>query len=132
MNAGGFIYYFYNLALQDVIMTCGLEKSTLSAKGGIIGGQIELQNLKATCKNFGLCLMCKLLIIYSKGRLTDPADREPLHKLCVHIDAMEGRIEYMGTICMMGQLTNANLELGDEWLNPTLSLPSNSDKKYDK
>lgn len=62
------------------------------------------------------------------GGLFDPPEGEPLHKLGMQARSLDGKIEYMGGCAMMGQLTQVNFQLKDEWRDPVQSLPSNIDK----
>nr|XP_026696686.1 transmembrane protein KIAA1109 [Ciona intestinalis] len=95
---------------KNVFLSCGLKNSQLSARGGIIGGQIELQELHANC------------------HLMDPEGKDPLHKILVKMHSLDGRIEYMGSCVMMGRLTSVNLKLSDEWKGPKLSIPTSIEK----
>uniref|UniRef100_H2YW79 Bridge-like lipid transfer protein family member 1 C-terminal domain-containing protein n=1 Tax=Ciona savignyi TaxID=51511 RepID=H2YW79_CIOSA len=95
---------------KNVFLSCGLKNSQLSAKGGIIGGQIELQELHANC------------------HLLEPEGKDPLHKILVKMRSLDGRIEYMGGCVMMGRLTSVNLKLSDEWKGPKLSIPTSIEK----
>ena len=104
----GLIFF---LVIQDLFLSCGLQNSQLTAKGGIIGGQIELKNLYANC------------------RLLEPILAEPRHKLCVMMRSLDGRIEYMGGCIMMGKLTGGKLKLSDEWKGPKLSIPTSVEKR---
>nr|XP_039251251.1 transmembrane protein KIAA1109-like isoform X2 [Styela clava] len=101
---------FHSNGDRDINLTCGLENSQINARGGIIGGHIELKKFNADC------------------RLLDPANGDPLHKLGMQAESLDGRIEYMGGCVMMGQLTNVDFQLRDEWRDPVQSIPSNMDK----
>ena len=98
--------------LQDLFLSCNLKNSQLSARGGIIGGNIELKQLYANC------------------RLLEPSATEPRHKLFVMMHSLDGRIEYMGGCIMMGKLTKVVLKLSDEWKGPKLSIPTNLEKRF--
>ncbi|XP_076826116.1 bridge-like lipid transfer protein family member 1 isoform X2 [Clavelina lepadiformis] len=95
---------------KDIFLSCGLENSRLSAKGGIIGGKVELRRLHANC------------------HLLDPISADPQHNIAVKMNSLDGRIEYMGSCIMMGKLTMVSVKLGDEWKGPKTSIPTSVEK----
>ncbi|RWS28252.1 hypothetical protein B4U80_06054, partial [Leptotrombidium deliense] len=74
-----------------------LDGSSLDAKGGIVGGVIELSQIQTTLKvkeNFGC---------------------EPHHVITLKCDALEKRLDYMGTSILMLRWSSLDLILRDEW-----------------
>ncbi|KAK4336894.1 hypothetical protein RND71_043459 [Anisodus tanguticus] len=80
---------------MNILLT--LDNSTLDAKGGIVGGQIELNKIE-----------CKLLIKEYFGL-------EPDHVLTAKLNALQTRIDYMGTSILMLRMSSLDLTLRDEW-----------------
>lgn len=74
-----------------------LEGSTLDAKGGIIGGVIELSQI-----NSQLCFK-------------EDVNKEPEHVLFFGLHTFEKRLDYMGTSILMMRISDLEVVLRDEW-----------------
>ena len=74
-----------------------LDGSTLDAKGGIVGGIIELSQIST-----------ELSVKEVKGN-------EPQHKLSCSLHTLENRIDYMGTSILMFRVSDLDITLRDEW-----------------
>ncbi|RWS10976.1 uncharacterized protein B4U79_15895 [Dinothrombium tinctorium] len=75
----------------------GLDGTSLDAKGGIVGGIIELSQIQTRVKvkeNYGC---------------------EPNHVISLRFDALEKRLDYMGTSILMLRWSDLDLTLRDEW-----------------
>lgn len=75
----------------------GLGGSTLDAKGGIVGGTIDLNN------------------ITTYMHIWEESGVEPHHKLGLKASAIELRLDYMGTSVLMTRISSLNAQLLDEW-----------------
>lgn len=75
----------------------GLDGSTLDAKGGIVGGQIELSQIS--------------------GELNVREDygSEPEHQMTFYLLTLQKRLDYMGTSVLMMRISDLNVTLKDEW-----------------
>lgn len=74
-----------------------LNNSTLDAKGGIIGGIVQLYNIRS-------------LIMIKEDK-----NQEPQHKLCFAFRTLENRVDYMGTSILMIRISDVNASFYDEW-----------------
>ena len=74
-----------------------LDGSTLDAKGGIVGGILELSQIST-----------ELSVKEVKGM-------EPQHKLSLSLHTLENRIDYMGTSILMLRVSDLDITLRDEW-----------------
>lgn len=78
-------------------ISLGLDNSQLDAKSGIVGGQIELNKIEARLnvkEYYGL---------------------EPDHMITAKLNALQTRIDYMGSPILMLRMSNLDLKLKDEW-----------------
>lgn len=75
----------------------GLGGSTLDAKGGIVGGTIDLNQIST----------------YS--HIWEEQGVEPHHKLGLSLAALELRLDYMGTSVLMTRISSLNVAMRDEW-----------------
>ena len=82
---------------KDLFIGLGLKGSSLEAKGGIIGGCINLGNIDTYI------------------RVLEDFGKEPKHKVGAKLDAMEVRIDYMGTSVLMGRVSHLELSVENEW-----------------
>ena len=82
---------------KDLFIGLGLKGSSLEAKGGIIGGCINLGNIDTYI------------------RVLEDFGKEPKHKVGAKLDAMEVRIDYMGTSVLMGRVSHLEITVENEW-----------------
>ena len=75
----------------------GLEGSGLDAKGGIVGGTIELSG------------------IHTSLSIREDPGTEPDHRMSVKLQVLECRLDYMGTSVLMGRVSVLAVDLRDEW-----------------
>ncbi|CAH1110220.1 unnamed protein product [Psylliodes chrysocephalus] len=82
---------------KNLYITLGLGGSGLDAKGGIVGGNIEISRINT--------------YIY----IREEANVEPDHKFCLRLQALELRLDYMATSVLMCRVSDLNVNLRDEW-----------------
>ncbi|XP_077518913.1 transmembrane protein KIAA1109 homolog tweek [Amblyomma americanum] len=82
---------------KDLNLAVDLDGSSLDAKGGIVGGAIELSR------------------IHTHMGLQESWGREPVHTLTLALWAAESRLDYMGSSVLMGRVSQLAVELRDEW-----------------
>ncbi|XP_049268138.1 transmembrane protein KIAA1109 homolog isoform X2 [Rhipicephalus sanguineus] len=82
---------------KDLNLAVDLDGSSLDAKGGIVGGAIELSR------------------IHTHMGLQESWGREPVHTLTLALWAAESRLDYMGSSVLMGRVSQLTVELRDEW-----------------
>ena len=82
---------------KDLFIGLGLKGSNLEAKGGIIGGGINIGKID------------------TYGRVLENSGEEPKHKLGAKLDAMEVKIDYMGTSVLMGRVSHLEVNVENEW-----------------
>lgn len=75
----------------------GLGGSTLDARGGIVGGTIDLNKIN------------------TYTHIWEEQGVEPHHKLGLTLAALELRLDYMGTSVLMTRISSLNVALRDEW-----------------
>ena len=75
----------------------GLDGSALDAKGGIVGGVIEVSSIET-----------KLIVKEDRGK-------EPDHIVKMRLKALQKRLDYMGTSLLMMRISDLDLTLRDEW-----------------
>ena len=75
----------------------GLEVSGVDAKGGIVGGTIELSG------------------IHTSLSIREDPGTEPDHRMSVKLQVLECRLDYMGTSVLMGRVSVLAVDLRDEW-----------------
>ncbi|GAB6024106.1 hypothetical protein CHUAL_008817 [Chamberlinius hualienensis] len=82
---------------KNMIISMGLEGSSFDAKGGIVGGAIELSQVNAQLN------------------IKEDPGLEPDHSVKLKLFALESRLDYMGTTVLMGRVSSLNVTLKDEW-----------------
>jgi len=82
---------------KNMFIGLGLKGSSLEAKGGIIGGCIDIGKIDTYC------------------RVLEDSGTEPQHKMGARLDAMEVRFDYMGTSVLMGRVSHLEVKLKNEW-----------------
>ncbi|XP_064637366.1 bridge-like lipid transfer protein family member 1 isoform X3 [Lineus longissimus] len=82
---------------KNMKITAGLGGSNLEAKGGIVGGSVDLQQIELSVH------VCE-----------DP-DQEPDHRVGVKMFALESKLDYMGSSIMMVRMSLLDLLFSDEW-----------------
>ncbi|KAI1299178.1 putative transmembrane protein [Halotydeus destructor] len=75
----------------------GCDGSSLDAKGGIVGGTIELTSIDT-----------RLTVQEERGR-------EPDHVVKLNLHSFEKKLDYMGTSVLMLRVSELDLTLRDEW-----------------
>ena len=75
----------------------GLDGSALDAKGGIVGGVIELSSIET-----------KVIVKEDRGK-------EPDHIVKMRLRTLQQRLDYMGTSVLMMRISDLDLTLRDEW-----------------
>ncbi|XP_077984720.1 bridge-like lipid transfer protein family member 1 [Glandiceps talaboti] len=91
---------------KDMKISAGLGSSSLDAKGGVIGGLTELQDIDTF-----------LHILEQPGK-------EPQHKAGAKMVKTEVKIDYMGSSVLMARLKLLEVMCNDEW---TLNLDSGTE-----
>ncbi|XP_025405724.1 uncharacterized protein KIAA1109 isoform X4 [Sipha flava] len=86
----------------------GLGGSGLDAKGGIVGGTIELNKINTY-----------VLIREDPGS-------EPRHTGGLKLSALELRLDYMGTAVLMSRVSSLEVVLKDEWKVLSKAMPTDS------
>ena len=71
---------------KNMYISLGLLKSNFEAKGGIVGGAVDLGKIETFCQ------------------LKEDRNMEPLHKLGIQLDVVEVRVDYMGSSILMGRI----------------------------
>ncbi|XP_076066750.1 transmembrane protein KIAA1109 homolog tweek isoform X4 [Oratosquilla oratoria] len=82
---------------KNMYIGIGLGGSVLDAKGGIVGGTIELAEIN----------------MYLKIR--EDTGMEPDHVIGLKLFASQSRLDYMGTSVLMGRVSSFAVNLRDEW-----------------
>jgi hypothetical protein len=82
---------------KNLFLSLGLTGSFFEAKSGIIGGAINLGRIDTFCQ------------------LKEDSGIEPFHKLCIQLDAIEIRFDYMSTSVLMGRISDLKATLNDDW-----------------
>lgn len=75
----------------------GLDGSALDAKGGIVGGVIEISSVET-----------KMIVKEDRGK-------EPDHVVKLKLKTLQKRLDYMGTSVLMMRISDLDLTLRDEW-----------------
>ncbi|XP_059164299.1 bridge-like lipid transfer protein family member 1 [Physella acuta] len=84
---------------KNLNIDAGFGKSVFESKGGVVGGNIEVNNLS------GFFSVCE-----------DPElGQDPDHQAGLSSSALETKIDYMGSSIIMTRLSNLQLLLKDEW-----------------
>ncbi|KAF7285801.1 hypothetical protein GWI33_009982 [Rhynchophorus ferrugineus] len=82
---------------KNLYIAFGLEGSSLDAKGGIVGGNIEIANIDTFV------------------HIREEPDVEPYHTVGLRLRALELRLDYMATSVLMCRVSDLNVNLRDEW-----------------
>lgn len=84
---------------KNMYIGIGLGGSALDAKGGIVGGTIELSKID------------------THVHIREEPGMEPHHTVGIQLMALELRLDYMGTSVLMTRVSTLNAALRDEWKN---------------
>ncbi|XP_043249927.1 transmembrane protein KIAA1109 isoform X1 [Colletes gigas] len=82
---------------KNLYISVGLGGSSLDAKGGIVGGTIELSKIDTFI------------------HIREEPGIEPDHTLGLRLFALELRLDYMGTSVLMSRVSSLDVSLKDEW-----------------
>ncbi|XP_050315619.1 transmembrane protein KIAA1109 isoform X2 [Anthonomus grandis grandis] len=82
---------------KNLYIAFGLGGSSLDAKGGIVGGNIEIANIDTYV------------------HIREEPDVEPDHTIGLKLRALELRLDYMATSVLMCRVSDLNVNLKDEW-----------------
>uniref|UniRef100_A0A8C7RDG4 KIAA1109 n=1 Tax=Oncorhynchus mykiss TaxID=8022 RepID=A0A8C7RDG4_ONCMY len=82
---------------REISMSVGLGRSKLDSKGGVVGGNIDVNTLEMV------------------SHISEHPNQQPSHKIQITMGSTEARVDYMGSSILMGIFSNADLQLQDEW-----------------
>ncbi|XP_017281650.1 transmembrane protein KIAA1109 homolog isoform X5 [Kryptolebias marmoratus] len=82
---------------REISMSVGLGRSKLDSKGGVVGGNIDVNTLEMV------------------SHISEHPNQQPSHKIQITMGSTEARVDYMGSSILMGVFSNADLQLQDEW-----------------
>lgn len=82
---------------KNMYIGVGLGGSSLDAKGGIVGGNIELSKIDTFI------------------HIREDPGCEPDHKVGIKLMALELKFDYMGTSVLMTRISNLSAQLRDQW-----------------
>ncbi|XP_035682681.1 transmembrane protein KIAA1109-like [Branchiostoma floridae] len=82
---------------KNVSITAGLDSSTLDARGGVVGGIIQISKINT-----------------SVNLHENPGD-EPTHRCNFEVKSADTRLDYMGAAILMARLHRLTVSLKDEW-----------------
>ncbi|KAF6734631.1 uncharacterized protein FQA47_004048 [Oryzias melastigma] len=82
---------------REISMSVGLGRSKLDSKGGVVGGNIDVNTLEMV------------------SHISEHPNQQPSHKIQITMGSTEARVDYMGSSILMGVFSNADLNLQDEW-----------------
>uniref|UniRef100_A0A8C1DHH6 KIAA1109 n=1 Tax=Cyprinus carpio carpio TaxID=630221 RepID=A0A8C1DHH6_CYPCA len=82
---------------REISMSVGLGRSKLDSKGGVVGGNIDVNTLEMV------------------SHISEHPNKQPSHKIQITMGSTEARLDYMGSSILMGIFSNADLQLQDEW-----------------
>ncbi|XP_035387616.1 transmembrane protein KIAA1109 homolog isoform X4 [Electrophorus electricus] len=82
---------------REISMSVGLGRSKLDSKGGVVGGNIDVNTLEMV------------------SHISEHPNQQPSHKIQITMGSTEARLDYMGSSILMGVFSNADLQLQDEW-----------------
>ncbi|XP_041120866.1 transmembrane protein KIAA1109-like isoform X5 [Polyodon spathula] len=82
---------------REISMSVGLGRSKLDSRGGVVGGNIDVNTLE--------------MVVH----ISEHPNQQPSHKIQITLGSTEARVDYMGSSILMGIFSNANLQLQDEW-----------------
>ncbi|XP_046874417.1 transmembrane protein KIAA1109 homolog isoform X3 [Hypomesus transpacificus] len=98
---------------REISMSVGLGRSKLDSKGGVVGGNIDVNTLEMV------------------SHISEHPNQQPSHKIQITMGSTEARVDYMGSSILMGVFSNADLKLQDEWkVNLSTVETSLSEKRY--
>ncbi|GAB0095271.1 Protein KIAA1109 [Sergentomyia squamirostris] len=84
---------------KNMYIGISLGSSTLDAKGGIVGGTIELSKIDTNM------------------RVLEEPGCQPHHMMSIKLMALELRLDYMGTSVLMTRISSLNAAMEDKWEN---------------
>ncbi|XP_037086317.1 transmembrane protein KIAA1109 homolog [Pollicipes pollicipes] len=82
---------------KNMFISLGLGGSSLEAKGGIVGGNVEVGKIDTYL------------------RILEDPGVEPSHTVGLRLQTLELRLDYMGTSVLMGRVSALDATLRDEW-----------------
>ncbi|XP_065153130.1 bridge-like lipid transfer protein family member 1 isoform X4 [Paramisgurnus dabryanus] len=82
---------------REISMSVGLGRSKLDSKGGVVGGNIDVNTLEMV------------------SHISEHPNQQPSHKIQITMGSTEARLDYMGSSILMGIFSNADLQVQDEW-----------------
>ncbi len=82
---------------KNMFISLGLNGSNFEAKSGIVGGAFNLGRIETFCQ------------------LREDSGIEPFHKMGVHLDVIEVRVDYMSTSVLMGRISHFSTAINDDW-----------------
>ena len=109
---------------KNLYIGVGLGGSSLDAKGGIVGGIIELSKIDTYSEFFAVLLLYMYLLLYNIKlnklfnivvHIREEPGTEPDHTVGLKLFALELRLDYMGTSVLMSRVSSLDVTLRDEW-----------------
>ncbi|OTF78737.1 hypothetical protein BLA29_002988 [Euroglyphus maynei] len=91
-----------------------LNNSTLDAKGGIIGGIIELSDIR------------------TEINIREERNLEPQHRLHFSLHTIENRVDYMGTSILMVRMSDLSASFFDKWNDRSDSIHVQATLRWDQ
>ena len=82
---------------KKIYISLGLSSSKLEAKGGFVGGAIDLGRVHTYC------------------HLKEDKGIEPFHQVALQLDVAEVRFDYMSNNVTMGRISHLIIKLKDDW-----------------
>ncbi|XP_034715051.1 transmembrane protein KIAA1109 homolog [Etheostoma cragini] len=96
---------------REISMSVGLGRSKLDSKGGVVGGNIDVNTLEMV------------------SHISEHPNQQPSHKIQITMGSTEARVDYMGSSILMGVFSNADLQLQDEWKVNLCTVDANLSEK---
>uniref|UniRef100_A0A665TS34 Si:ch211-233a24.2 n=1 Tax=Echeneis naucrates TaxID=173247 RepID=A0A665TS34_ECHNA len=96
---------------REISMSVGLGRSKLDSKGGVVGGNIDVNTLEMV------------------SHISEHPNQQPSHKIQITMGSTEARVDYMGSSILMGVFSNADLQLQDEWKVNLCTVDTNLSEK---
>lgn len=115
-----------------MLIGLGLGGSGLDAKGGIVGGTIELNKINTYgeyCADYYFYLIVIYKFIVYIVLIREDPGSEPRHTVGLKLSALELRLDYMGTAVLMSRVSSLEVVLKDEW--KVLSKATSADGVHD-
>lgn len=101
---------------KNLYIAFGLGGSGLDAKGGIVGGNIEIANIDTFSECFSLHVVTTKLPFSSiTVHIREEPNFEPDHTVGLRLHALELRLDYMATSVLMCRVSDLTVNLRDEW-----------------